>query len=286
VVGLLAGCASHPAEPPKSQSPVRLADELAAKVTVDAMFGHLHKLQEIADANGGTRADGTPGFEASVDYVVKILQDKGFDVQTPQFERLETLAPGKPTLTVGGRNYPVDQASLLLQTPVGGLTGPVVKPAKPAGCSAADYGATPPRGGIAVVDDTGCSIVEKQNAAVAKGAAALVVISAGGRNGSPAGLFVRGYYEGLKVPVAVAGNDAGAALRRTSSPVRVVLDTRTVKVISRNILAQTKTGSTKNVVMVGAHLDGAGGPGINDNGSGVAAVLARITALRVRVEPR
>jgi hypothetical protein len=283
VVGVLAGCASHSTEPPKAQSPVRLADDLAAKVTIDSMSGHLQKLQEIADANGGTRTDGTPGFEASVDYVAKALRDKGFDVQTPQFERLDTLAPGKPTLTVGGRNYPIDQASLLLQTPVGGLTGPVIKPTKPTGCSAADYGATPPRGGIAVVDDLGCSIVEKQNAAVAKGAAALVVVSAGGQNGSPAGLFVRNYYEGLKVPVAVAGNDAGAALRRTSSPVRVVLDTRTVKTISRNILAQTKTGSTKNVVMVGAHLDSAGGPGINDNASGVAAALA--TALELGPSP-
>ncbi len=265
-------------------APVRLSDSLATKVTIDGMVGHLQKLQEIADANGGNRDDGTPGFGASVDYVVKALQDKGFDVQTPQFERLQTLTPGRPTLTVGGRNYQVDQASLLLQTPAGGISGPVLKPTKPAGCSAADYGATPPRGGVAVVDDAGCSIVEKQNAAVAKGAAALVVISAGGRNGSPPGLFVRGYYENLKIPVAVAGNDGGAALRKASAPVRLVLDNRTVKVISRNVLAQTKTGSTKNVVMVGAHLDGGtGGPGINDNGSGVAAELE--TALQLGSSP-
>ena len=33
---------------------------------------HLRKLQEIADANDGTRADGTPGYDASVDYVAKL----------------------------------------------------------------------------------------------------------------------------------------------------------------------------------------------------------------------
>jgi Zn-dependent M28 family amino/carboxypeptidase len=40
------------------------------------------------------------------------------------------------------------------------------------------------------------------------------------------------------------------------------------------VIAQTKTGSTSDVVMAGAHLDSVPeGPGINDNGSGVAAIL-------------
>ncbi|WP_369806968.1 M28 family peptidase, partial [Mycobacterium sp. 1245499.0] len=41
---------------------------------------------------------------------------------------------------------------------------------------------------------------------------------------------------------------------------------------ARNVIAQTKTGSATDVVMAGAHLDSVpDGPGINDNGSGVAA---------------
>ena len=87
------------------------------KVTADGMYTHLRKLQEIADANGGNRAEGTPGYDASVDYVVKVLKDKGFDVQTPEFERLERTEGGNPTLTVSGRGYPVDQASLLVTDP-------------------------------------------------------------------------------------------------------------------------------------------------------------------------
>jgi Zn-dependent M28 family amino/carboxypeptidase len=280
VVGVLAACSSPPAQPAKPVVPVRLADDLAAKVTVDGMLGQLQQLQQIADANGGSRADGTPGYEASVDYIAKTLKDKGFDVQTPQFERLVPVTPGKPALSVGGRNYSVDQASLLLQTPAGGITGPVVKPPKPAGCVAGDYGAAPPRGGVAVADDTSCSIVDKQNAAVAVGAAALIVVSAGGRNGSPAGLFVPSYYQNLKIPVAIVGTDGGAALRRATAPVKLVLDNKTVQVTSRNVLAQTKSGSTQNVVMVGAHLDSAAGTaGINDNGSGVAAELETALAL-------
>jgi Zn-dependent M28 family amino/carboxypeptidase len=50
------------------------------------------------------------------------------------------------------------------------------------------------------------------------------------------------------------------------------------------VIAQTKTGSTADVVMAGAHLDSVPeGPGINDNGSGVAAVLE--TALQLGPSP-
>ena len=110
------------------------------------MYTHLDKLQEIADANKRTRADGTPGYDASLDYVAATLRDKGFDVETPEFERLGMTRGGNPTLTVAGRWYPVDQASLLLTTPPGGLRAETLRPQSPAGCSAADYG-VPPRDG-------------------------------------------------------------------------------------------------------------------------------------------
>ena len=41
-----------------------------------------------------------------------------------------------------------------------------------------------------------------------------------------------------------------------------------------NLIAETKTGRTDRVVVVGAHLDSvAAGPGINDNGSGSSTIL-------------
>lgn len=48
----------------------------------------------------------------------------------------------------------------------------------------------------------------------------------------------------------------------------------------RNVIAQTRTGDPANVVMIGAHLDSVReGPGIVDNGSGVAALLEIATRL-------
>ena len=45
-------------------------------MTTDNLYAHLTQLQNIAKANKGTRAVGTPGFEASIDYVVGVLRSR------------------------------------------------------------------------------------------------------------------------------------------------------------------------------------------------------------------
>ena len=168
LLGVLAGCSRESG--PRSAQPMVAKDlgrGLAAKVSAGRMFIHLKALQDIANANKGNRAEGTPGYDASVDYVAKALRDKGFDVSTPQFDRLYAVSPGRPMMTIAGRSYQVDQASMLVQTPPGGLTGQPVRPTQPSGCAAADYPAAVPKGAIAVVDDARCSVVDKQNSAVA-----------------------------------------------------------------------------------------------------------------------
>ncbi|MGB8391802.1 M28 family peptidase [Mycobacterium sp.] len=278
LTGLLAGCSSSRPGPPAATPD--LGHRLAAAVSADHMFTHLRALQDIANANKGSRAEGTPGYDASVEYVAKTLRDRGFEVSTPQFDRLYAVSPGKPALTVAGRSYPVDQASLLVRTPPGGLTGQPIRPTQPSGCAAGDYPAEVPKGAIAVVDDARCSVVDKQNSAVARGAAALIVLSAPTGQGAPPTLFNPGYFKQLTVPVAVAGAYGASALAHATAPIRLVLDAENSNITSRNVLAQTKTGSPHEVIMVGAHLDSPrGGPGINDNGSGVAAVLE--TALQL-----
>jgi Zn-dependent M28 family amino/carboxypeptidase len=278
LAGLVAGCSSpRPAAPAAAPD---LGRELAGKVNADRLFTHLRALQDIANANHGNRAEGTPGYDASVEYVAKTLRDKGFKVSTPQFDRLLAVSPGRPALTVSGRTYQVDQASLLVRTPAGGLTGQPVRPTQPPGCAPGDYPATMPRGAIAVVDDSRCSVVDKQNAAVARGAAALIVLSAPNGQGAPPTLFNPGYFKQLTVPVAVLGANGAGALAGNTAPIRLVLDAENRTITSRNVLAQTETGSPNEVIMVGAHLDSPrDGPGINDNGTGVAAALE--TALQL-----
>ncbi len=278
LVAALAGCSAQSS--PKAVDP----QELAGQITVDAMFAHLRKLQEIADSHDGNRAVGSSGYDASVDYVAQLLRDKGFDVQTPEFERMGSMRGGSPALSVSGRDYQVDQASMLVTTAPGGLSAPTLRPGVPSGCAATDYGSVNIGGAIAVVDDTGCSVVVKQNTALAKGAVGMLVVNSNSGRPVPGGLFSTGYYRQLTVPVGVIDQTADAALRRTSAPVQLTLDGKAEMVKSRSVTAQTKTGSASDVVLVGAHLDSVGGgPGINDNGTGVAAVLE--TALRLGSSP-
>jgi len=276
-VAALPSCSSSESASASSDD---FARELAAKVTVDGIQTQLRKLQDIANANKGSRAEGTPGYDASLDYVVQTLKDKGFDVQTPEFERLDSTQAGNPALTVAGRAYHVDQASLLVTTAPGGLNAITLRPQTARGCAAADYGAVSVKGAIAVVDDTGCSVVDKQNTAVAKGAVGLLVVSKPGPAGGAPGLFTPGYYQRLTIPVGVIDTDADAAVRRTNAPVKLALDGKPVMKKARNVVAQTKSGDAKNVVLVGAALNSSPhSPGINDNGSGVAALLETASAL-------
>ena len=53
-----------------------------------------------------------------------------------------------------------------------------------------------------------------------------------------------------------------------------------------NVFAETRDGDPNNVIMVGAHLDSVNaGPGIQDNGSGSAAILA-VAEQMAKVKPR
>ena len=74
LIGLVAGCSSPRPAPPATAPD--LGRGLAAKVTADRMVTHLRALQDIANANHGSRADGTPGYDASVEYVAKTLRDR------------------------------------------------------------------------------------------------------------------------------------------------------------------------------------------------------------------
>src|SRR6201993_2036250 len=116
------------------------ASALRDKVTTDAMMAHLSKLQDIANANNGTRAVGTPGYEASVDYVVNTLRNSGFDVQTPEFSA-RLFHGDKPTVMVGAMTVEARPLDFSLGTPPDGVSGPLVAvpPADSPGCQPADF---------------------------------------------------------------------------------------------------------------------------------------------------
>lgn len=288
----LGGCSremrtQHPQPSTTASTPATPVTEFAAalrkQVTADAMMGHLRKLQEIADANKGNRALGTPGYDASVDYVASALRDKGFDVQTPDFEVRIPFAD-EPSLTVAGDKVTAKPLEYTKGTPAEGVSGPLV-PARvedTPGCTASDYDGLPVAGAVVLVDRGKCQFGVKQAVAVERGAVALIV--ANNEDGDQMGGTL-GETTDVKIPVISVTKAAGERLRNAPGPTTIKLNAGVRVERTRNVIAQTKTGSTANVVMVGAHLDSVpAGPGINDNGSGVAAVLE--TALQLGNSPK
>ena len=290
VVLVVAGCsrAAEDARPVAGSGPagdpaaVKFAEGLRARVTTDAMVGHLERLEDIAGRNGGNRAAGTPGYDGSVDFVAQALRDKGFEVATPEFE-VRVFRAEKPALTVAGN--PVEAVALRYSagTAAGGVGGPLV--AAPAdetpGCAPADYDGLPVKGAVVLVDRGSCRFTEKLAVVAKLGAVAMVVANNVDEEAMPGSLNED---NSVPVPAVSVSKADGARLRAAPGPVTLTLDAQTRVVKSRNVIAQTSTGSTDNVVMAGAHLDSVPeGPGINDNGSGVAAVLE--TALQLGAAP-
>src|SRR6201997_2279503 len=148
---------------PGSPGAVEFANTIRNKVTTDAMMGHLAKLQDIANANNGTRAVSTPGYEASVDYVVNTLRNSGFDVQTPEFSA-RVSHTDKPAVTVGDKPVEARALEFSIGTPPDGVSGPLV--AAPGGdgaaCDASGFDGLPVKGAVVLVDRGTCPFAQKE----------------------------------------------------------------------------------------------------------------------------
>ena len=59
--------------------------KLRSAVTVNGILQHERQFQSIANTNGGTRASGTPGYDASAQYVARMLRRAGYSVRLQEF---------------------------------------------------------------------------------------------------------------------------------------------------------------------------------------------------------
>ncbi len=252
------------------------SSKMTKAVTVDGVMRHLEAFQKIADAKDGNRGAGTPGHEASGAYVEKVLQKAGYKTERQWFDfvydeivstSLDEVSPDQRAI----EHYPMSYSP---STPVGGVTAALAAPAGAAtGCEASDWAGFP-AGKIALVSRGVCAFAVKSQMAKAAGASAAIVYNntdgaLNGTLGGPADNYA---------PITGVTKAEGQALlaKMASGPVSVKFDL--VKIVEDrrtfNVIAETKTGRADNVVMMGAHLDSVhDGPGINDNGSGSAAIL-------------
>jgi len=270
---VLAGACTSSESPRPGSSP----SSGVSRVAVDGIRGHLEALQRIADANGGTRAVGTPGYDASVRYVVGVLRGAGYEVVTPGVSMpvfaqeaptvFEQVSPLERTWTDGtDMRAMLYSASGDARAPVTAMTG--------SGCEAADFSGFP-AGDVALLQVGPCLRREQVLNAQDAGASAVVVPypTAPGRPLRPTLL----YPDGITVPVLAVTGEVGRALASAAgdgSLVEIHVRTSTAVREVQSVIAQTPSGDAEHVVVLGAHLDSVmDGPGIDDNGSGVAMVL-------------
>ena len=266
-------------------------NKLLECVTLEGVREHQAAFQAIANANGGTRAAGTPGYDASVEYVVERMTAAGYNVTLDEFpftyiapSILQQLAPIVASYT----NNPA------VGTGFGDVTGNVVPVdinltpprANSSGCTAGDFAGFP-AGSIALVQRGTCGFIVKAQNAQAAGAAAVVIFNQGDTAAPDRNNAVNPTLAPFVANIPVVGTTylAGESLAQAGSTARVRVDAPQ-NITQVNVLAESKSGDPNNVVMVGAHLDSVDeGPGINDNGSGSAAVL-EVAEQMAKVKPR
>ena len=258
-------------------------------VTLEGVREHQAAWQAIADANGGNRFSGFPGYDASVDYVVQRLEAAGYDPEVQVFDYmafrplgpsvLQQTAPAQVTYVEG------EDFDIIDQSDPGDVTAPVTAVdlqlglgnTSTSGCEAADFTGFP-TGNIALLQRGACTFELKAENAAAAGAAGIVIFNQGEtadaeRQGIPAVTLTANNTSGI--PVLGTTYALGEELAGIEGlEMRVLANSERVMRPTANVLAETSHGDDSNVVMVGAHLDSvSAGPGINDNGSGSGAIL-------------
>jgi Zn-dependent M28 family amino/carboxypeptidase len=263
--------------------------KLTECIRLDQVRAHQAALQAIADANGGNRFSGRPGYDRSVDYVVGKLEAAGYDVTVQPFNYLafEVIGPSAlqqiaptPTTYVEGTDFGV-----ITQSDPGDVTADVTPVdlqlglgnTSTSGCEESDWAGFP-AGNIALLQRGFCTFELKAELAAAHGAVGIVIFNQGettdpARQGIPAVTLTANNTSGI--PVLGTTYALGATLAGTPGlRMRVFANTFRQILPTSNVLAEKKGKNDNNVVMAGAHLDSVlDGPGINDNGSGSAALL-------------
>ncbi|MHC2997858.1 M28 family metallopeptidase [Microbacterium sp. HJ5] len=251
-------------------------------VTAEGALEHLEAFQAIADANGGNRAADTSGYEDSVAYVVETMEAAGWEVSIDEFDYIVPV-PKIQQLTPAAATHPAGFFST--GSGEGTVTGPVIPvdlslanpAASTSGCTASDFSGLDFTGGmdIALIQRGGCQFGVKARNAQNAGAEAVIIMNIGtaGNEGIITNVTLIGENtENLAIPVVNTSFAAGTALAQPGSTatVSMFLENRPQK----NVIAELPGINDDNVVMAGAHLDSVpAGPGINDNGSGSAALL-------------
>ena len=270
-------------------SPRPNAATVTGAITEAGLRAQLDRLAAASTDSDTFRATGTPGFDAAAAIVRAQLTAAGWTVTEDRFMTPVFEDAGGSQLNLGGHSFTGDEVKPLIYSPAGEATGPVVaidwdpNATGPGtkGCQRGDYGELPPHA-IVLVRSGPCYRRDEVLAAQAAGASGFVAVIPG----LPAGVVLRPTLiapDGLAIPAAAVSAEAAQALADAAvsgGTARLETHARVRLTEVGSIIAELPGTTPDAVVMVGAHLDSViDGPGMNDNATGVAALLEIARAL-------
>jgi Zn-dependent M28 family amino/carboxypeptidase len=271
-------------------------NNLRKQIGLPGLLEHERALQRIAIAHDNTRAAATPGYDASVDYVMRRMRRAGYRVRKHEFDFPNWTQNGAATLQFGTKTYTEGTDYVVAQFSGSGDVSAKIVPtnditipppggagSSTSGCEASDYPADT-SGNIALIQRGTCPFVQKIQAAKDAGAAAVLIFNDGFEGRTDAFEISGVPYVGI--PVAMTTSAAGEELYAAAGQtVRFTVDATTTRRAQYNVIADSYEGKRNRTILVGGHLDSVEeGPGINDNGSGVSAMLE--TAEQIAELPR
>ncbi len=254
------------------------SNALSEAMTTEGLMRHLEAFQAIADESNETRAWTTQGHQDSREYIIKQLEQAGYEVEEKVFAYEEWLITQSELLVDGEElDYAVFDGSA-----TGDIEGSVVsvdlmlppgeqENSSTSGCEPDDFTGFP-SGAIALIQRGSCTFLEKVENAQDAGAVGVIIFNEGqqGRRGIVEGTTG----ELVDVPVVGISFQDGAALAELSAFASILIEGELESWDLVNVVAETPGGQDDSVILIGAHLDSVpAGPGINDNGSGSALVL-------------
>jgi Zn-dependent M28 family amino/carboxypeptidase len=300
LVGSLATANPASAGKPKPDPGNNTPKKLTRAVTLPGLLRHLGAFQFISDTNGDNRGSGLPGHDRSADYVAWNMRLAGYQVTRQPFDFVfcdetgSTFAQTAPTPTtyVDGTDY-----DLMECAGTGDVTAEIVPVdlaltpprASTSGCEPEDFTAAVV-GKIALLQRGTCPFGQKVTNAQNAGAIGAIVMNQG--NGTPEAnpdrysLVLGTLGTPVSIPAVGVSYFTGEGFA-TGGTTTVRITAQTISEIrhTENVFAETPGGNPDNVVMAGGHLDAEPDTtGINDNGSGSAALLEIAWQMR-KVKP-
>jgi hypothetical protein len=277
------------------RAPVReTAEKLVAAIQQNALWQRLSHFQTIADQNPGAdghgnRDTGTSGYRASANYVANLMRRAGYTVTIQTYNYRTSQPVGVPTLSLAGRNYPVEKDWVMARLSGGADLTARVRPLTGSltGCSAEDF-ANFRRGDIAMLRRGDCAYDAQVANAEHAGASAVILYDPqsqpearseedraieGSRMQQPR------LHHQAKIPVlavaspALASNLLGRTAAGESPLAHLHIRMETTSGADYNVIADSPYGDPNHVVVVDAHLDSIFGAGMLDNASGSTTIL-------------